>query len=119
MPNADAISRVVVSCISGIAIVLIAGVIACTVTSLRIASTRHALRTPCMLRLKKRSVRSISVGAGLPAMVSSVIGCPPELNIGGHTKATVAIPAWAQEMIDHPEGRNSAFEAYNPPTNRL
>ena len=34
------------------------------------------------------------------------------LNIGGHTKATVAIPAWAQEMIDHPEGRNSAFEAY-------
>ena len=22
------------------------------------------------------------------------------LNIGGHTKATIAIPAWAQEMID-------------------
>ena len=68
----------VVSCISGIAIVLIAGVIGWTVTSLRIASTRHALRTPCMLRLKKRSVRSISVGAGLPAMVSSVIGCAPD-----------------------------------------
>jgi len=34
------------------------------------------------------------------------------VNIGGHTKATVAIPAWAQEMIDHPEGRSSAFDAY-------
>ena len=34
------------------------------------------------------------------------------LNIGGHTKATIAIPAWAQEMIDHPEGVGNTTQAY-------
>ena len=34
------------------------------------------------------------------------------LNIGGHTKATIAIPGWAQEMIDHPEGVGNTTQAY-------
>lgn len=34
------------------------------------------------------------------------------LDIGGHTKATIAIPAWAQEMIDHPEGVGNTTQAY-------
>lgn len=30
----------------------------------------------------------------------------------GYLKSTVAIPSWAQEMIDHPEGRSSATDAF-------
>ena len=34
------------------------------------------------------------------------------LPINKFIKSTVAIPSWAQEMIDHPEGRNNTTEAY-------
>jgi HK97 family phage portal protein len=34
------------------------------------------------------------------------------LSTSGHLKATVAIPGWAQEMIDHPEGRGNAVDAF-------
>ena len=77
MPKAAAISRVVVSCSSGMAIVLMCGVIGWTVTSVFSASTRHAFTSPVILRLKKRSVRSTSIGGGLPFIVSKVSGCAP------------------------------------------
>ncbi len=33
------------------------------------------------------------------------------LTSSGYLKSTVAIPGWAQEMIEHPEGRGNPTDA--------
>lgn len=34
------------------------------------------------------------------------------LTTSGYLKSTVAIPGWAQEMIDHPEGTGNTTDAF-------